>query len=161
VGPGRYRADASTNPLTTFAWEGQAGIPWNTPEGCYMDADGNGTVNNFDYVAVKLNWMRAHGTIKDAADPSFAMMEAYPNPFNPSTTIHYDVTEKSNVLLEVTNLEGKRVATLIEQTQEAGEYNTTFNASNLPVGAYMVTITTKGMESGVVFSKLVKVTLSK
>ncbi len=159
-GPGRYRADAKTNPLSTFAWEGQAGIPWNTDEGCYMDADGNGTVNNFDYVVMKVNWMRTHGTPKDEA-PSFTMLEAWPNPFNPSTTIHYDVTERSDVLVTMTNLEGQTVATLQQGTQEAGDYRIPFTANGLSSGVYMVSITTRGHESGVEFSRMIKVTLNK
>jgi hypothetical protein len=160
VGPSRY-ISAATNPLAYMEWSPQAGIPWDTPEGCYMDADGNGLVNNFDYVALKLNWMKSHGTPKESADMSFAMLEVYPNPFNPTATVHYDVTEKSDVVIEVQNMQGMRVAVLCQQTQEAGEYRIPFNASNLASGTYMISITAKGQESGVVFNKVVKATLSK
>ena len=62
-GPARFRHDAATNPMTYLEWGEQPGIPWQTPEGCYMDSDGNGVVNNFDYIAIKLNWGRTHGVI--------------------------------------------------------------------------------------------------
>ena len=160
VGPARYIASL-TNPLSYMEWVSQAGIPWDTPEGCYMDTDGNGYINNFDYVALKLNWMRSHTVIKSAEDMSFAMLEVYPNPFNPSTTVHYDVTERSDVSIEVQSIDGRQVAVLCQQTQDAGEYRIPFNAGSLPSGTYMVSITTKGLESGVVFNKTVKATLSK
>ena len=110
-GPARYRADYLTNPMTYFTWEGQAGAPWQTADGCYMDADGNGTVNNWDLLPVKTNFLRTHGLTPKAEDGalagSFGLAQNYPNPFNPSTTLQYAVPEKSTVKITVTDMIGR------------------------------------------------------
>ncbi len=61
----------------------------------------------------------------------------YPNPFNPSTTISYELKEEAKVLLSVWNIVGQRVATLVDKTMEAGEHTASWNASNMPSGIYI------------------------
>ena len=80
--------------LAYLEWRGQPSAPWNTPDGCYKDTDGNGVINNFDYIAIKLNWMKNNTPISAKPDAgfsavSFDMDQNYPNPFNPTTTIRY------------------------------------------------------------------------
>ncbi len=67
---------------------------------------------------------------------SFALEQNYPNPFNPSTNIRYSVPETGQVKLAVYNLVGEEVAVLVNDVLEAGFYEITFNASNLPSGTY-------------------------
>jgi hypothetical protein len=64
----------------------------------------------------------------------------FPNPFNPSTTILFDLPEASFVRLRVFNLLGRTVATLVEQQVAAGRHAVTFDASNLPSGVYLYRI---------------------
>ena len=167
-GPARYRADAESNPYTYLAWEPQASAPWATPEGCYMDTDGNGTVNNLDYIAMKLNWTKVTpwftGSPKSdkAAGPDrFDMDQNYPNPFNPATTIRFAVPEASHVHLVVTDAVGRQVAELQNGRLEGGVHSVTFDASSLASGAYIATITMTGLESSLTFSKTIKMALSK
>lgn len=62
----------------------------------------------------------------------------YPNPFNPSTTIAYGVPETGEVTLEVFDVLGRKVATLLnEERKTAGRYTLNFNASNLASGMYI------------------------
>jgi len=166
-GPVRYQADAEINPFTYLEWKPQAAAPWQTPEGCYMDTDGNGVVNNLDYIAQKLNWSKTTpwygGTPKaDYSGPSSFMMDQnYPNPFNPVTTIRYHAPEASHVRLVVTDALGRQVATLVDGRLEAGLHETSFDGAQLSSGTYIATISMTGIESGATFSKTIKMVLNK
>ncbi len=71
--------------------------------------------------------------------PSAVELEQnYPNPFNPSTTIQYGVPESGKVTLEVFDVMGRKVATLVHgETKSAGRYAVQFNASQLASGMYI------------------------
>ncbi|MFZ1731548.1 MAG: T9SS type A sorting domain-containing protein [Bacteroidota bacterium] len=165
-GPARYRADAATNPLTYYTWEAQPAIPWQTPMGCYMDADGNGIINNFDYIVIKMNWFRSSGLISPKQNQAgstitFDLGQNYPNPFNPSTTLDYSVPERSDVLLSVYDMHGREVARLVNSEKASGMHSATFTAQDLPSGQYLARIYITGLESGMTFTRTIKMTLSK
>ncbi|MEQ9309336.1 MAG: FG-GAP-like repeat-containing protein [Balneolaceae bacterium] len=66
------------------------------------------------------------------------LQQNYPNPFNPSSIIQFGVPNTSKVRLEVYDLLGRKVATLINgESRIAGRYNVQFNASNLASGLYI------------------------
>ncbi len=69
--------------------------------------------------------------------PSFVYSEAYPNPFNPSTVIAYDLPKSADVDLAVYDLTGREVARLVNGRREAGYYRVVFDASRLPSGIYL------------------------
>lgn len=73
----------------------------------------------------------------------FQLEQNYPNPFNPSTNISYRIFENSSVLLTVYDMLGKKVATLVNEIQQPGEYNIRFNAAEyLSGGFYFYTMQT-------------------
>jgi hypothetical protein len=75
--------------------------------------------------------------VRDERVPkSFTLYQSYPNPFNPSTTIDYDITAEIFVSLKIYNVLGQEVGTLVHQQQRAGSYSVTFDASHLPSGVY-------------------------
>ncbi len=62
----------------------------------------------------------------------------YPNPFTPSTTIKFGLTEDTRVSLKIYNLPGEEVAVLItNQTMNAGQHSKSFNADKLASGTYI------------------------
>jgi uncharacterized protein (DUF362 family) len=67
----------------------------------------------------------------------FVLENNYPNPFNPSTVISYQLSVDSKVSLKVYDILGKEVATLVNEEQKTGEYKVNFNAINLSSGIYL------------------------
>lgn len=68
----------------------------------------------------------------------YALYPAFPNPFNPTTTIKYDLPKVSFVELKIFDILGKQVGDLISDQKSAGRYNYIFNGSNLASGLYFV-----------------------
>ncbi|MDH4071037.1 MAG: T9SS type A sorting domain-containing protein [Ignavibacteria bacterium] len=80
----------------------------------------------------------------------------YPNPFNPSTTISYALSQNGFVSLKVYNMLGQVVASLVDQNQAAGSHTVTFNASNLPSGIYIYDLNVNGQSIARAKALLVK-----
>lgn len=75
----------------------------------------------------------------------FTLEQNHPNPFNPTTSIRYELTSETHVSLKVYDLIGREITTLVEETQPAGEYTVEFDASkysNLTSGIYFYKLTT-------------------
>jgi len=79
----------------------------------------------------------------------FVLNQNYPNPFNPSTTIRYTVpnvtlngVEGTRVQLKVYDVLGNEVATLVNEEKPAGNYEISFNASQLSSGIYFYKLQT-------------------
>ncbi len=73
---------------------------------------------------------------------SYKLNQNYPNPFNPTTNIKYDLPEASRVVLNIYNIIGQQVASLVNGTIEAGFHSVTFDGSNLPSGTYIYRLQT-------------------
>ncbi len=73
---------------------------------------------------------------------SFDLAQNYPNPFNPSTSIRFSIPEEGFVTLKVFNIIGQEVATLVNEVKTTGNYEVSFDASQLTSGIYFYTINT-------------------
>ncbi len=72
----------------------------------------------------------------------YVLMQNFPNPFNPATTIRYGLPHRSPVSLSLFNTLGQRVATLVQGEEEMGFHEVRFNAAGLSSGVYFYTLTT-------------------
>jgi hypothetical protein len=70
----------------------------------------------------------------------FFLYQNYPNPFNPATNIKFDLPKAGNVKLNVYDITGKVVSTLVDDNMNAGSYSYDFNASELSSGIYFYKI---------------------
>jgi hypothetical protein len=90
----------------------------------------------------------------------FALHQNYPNPFNPVTTIAYDVPEMTSVRVDIYNILGQQVRTLINRSHEPGYYRIQWDGTNdygevLPSGMYIYSIQASG------FTRVKKLVLMK
>jgi hypothetical protein len=75
----------------------------------------------------------------------FTLHQNHPNPFNPGTTITYQVAGRDAVSLRVYDLLGREVATLVNGVQSPGRHSVRLEAGHLPSGVYIYRLQTKGM----------------
>jgi uncharacterized protein YaiE (UPF0345 family) len=94
---------------------------------------GRGQFINKEYK--KLTLERIH---RDEAILETSIAHNYPNPFNPSTTIRYRIAQQSEVVMDVFDVAGRRVARLVNSVQEPGEYFVQFDGSALASGVYFL-----------------------
>jgi hypothetical protein len=80
-----------------------------------------------------------HGNIP----ASFWLIQNYPNPFNSETTIKFNLQKRGNVKLEIYDILGSRVATVLDENREAGSYAVNWNANGMASGVYYYKLTTK------------------
>lgn len=83
---------------------------------------------------------------------NFALHQNWPNPFNPVTTITYDLFAAGRVSLKIYSLLGAEIATLVDEAQGPGRHGVEFVASALPSGVYLCRLRT---ETGTAMSKMV------
>ena len=125
------------------------------------------TDNNGNWVISTTSTPGTDNIITDVADRSIIKhsfnLSAYPNPFNPTTTIKYEIPDQARndnslVTLKIYDILGKEVTTLLNEKQKSGSYNIEWNASNsqgreLTSGIYFVNI------NGEFFNKTIKLLL--
>jgi hypothetical protein len=89
------------------------------------------------------------------------MHGSYPNPFNPSTTINFDLPEPSHISLVVYDVLGRKVAELENGMKEAGYHSTTWNANKVASGIYFARFTATNVRGNVKLAKVSKLILNK
>jgi len=89
-------------------------------------------------------WAIVGGTIMtDVPDtPSYQnfLFQNSPNPFNPSTSIRFNLQNEEQTRIEIYDLKGRRVAVLLDETVAAGEHSVVFRPENLASGVYLLTL---------------------
>ena len=93
--------------------------------------------------------------LSDLMPTEFAIEQNFPNPFNPTTKIKYQIHTASHVILKIFDILGKEIKTLVSEEKQAGYYNVEFDGSRLSSGVYFCRLITKD------FSKTIKMLLTK
>jgi len=88
-------------------------------------------------IALAHPYMMMYRDADGAIPTAFSLERNYPNPFNPTTTVTFNMAEERNVRLVVYNALGMEVAELVDDILGAGRYTVTFDASALPSGSYL------------------------
>jgi hypothetical protein len=101
--------------------------------------------NNSDIYLQNVNPDGTLGPYQTAIDENnrnlpakFALISAYPNPFNATTTISYNLSAAGSVTLDIYDLLGRKVANLVNEYQTPGEYGITWHADKVSSGVYFV-----------------------
>lgn len=75
---------------------------------------------------------------------SYELSQNFPNPFNPTTTINYSVSKSGIIIINVYDLLGSKVKTLVNEEKSAGNYSVKFNGASLPSGVYIYLLQADG-----------------
>jgi len=87
---------------------------------------------------------------------SYFLEQNFPNPFNPSTIINYELRIRNFVMLKVYDIAGREVATLVNEIMPAGKHAVEFNAIGLSSGVYFYSLSIGGKQMAVKRMALVK-----
>jgi hypothetical protein len=82
--------------------------------------------------------------LPEGVPSQYNLGQNYPNPFNPSTRITYALPQESQVMVEVFDIVGRKVATLVNEKQSSGTHTVEFNAAGFSSGVYFYTMVTGG-----------------
>lgn len=109
------------------------------------DVHGNygGYGDDFEPIFRSVTLVRSAGTSVDELSGlprEFNLQQNYPNPFNPTTNISFALPNKSMVTLEIFDMLGRKVATLVDKQMNAGVHNVNFDASQYASGMYVYRI---------------------
>lgn len=147
---------------TNFAWISAGAIPYRTTNnGSAWTSQTvypiSGTFNHIAFVDTSYGWgVTSNGEVtryrpagatavdddgKNIVPQEFALLQNYPNPFNPTTKIVYRVGSQQPVELGVFDVLGRKIATLVSEVKQAGEYAIAFDAAKLSSGVYYYRLT--------------------
>ena len=132
------------DPIAANAYPGQIGIMHDSPvttNPFFMPITGEGTLDVGDHNAGELN--------------TYKLAQNQPNPFNPTTTINFNIASASQVELVVYNVLGKEIARLVDGELSAGQHDIVFDASAMSSGIYFYRMTSGD------FSEMKKMILMK
>jgi hypothetical protein len=142
---GNYRLSGKVGVYPDEAWD-ESSFPFDksgdSDDHAFIPWPVAGAPNPFDRID------KGVSTMPDKTE----LVGVYPNPFNPSTVIGYQLSAVSHVNLTVYDITGREVATLVDRLEDAGSHEVTFDASHLASGVYLYRMT---VNENVIDGKLV------
>jgi hypothetical protein len=95
----------------------------------------------YKLTTVKISQTTGIQSVSNIIINKFKLSQNYPNPFNPSTIIRFQIKDSRFVTLKIYDILGKEIETLVNEKLGAGEYESTFDGSNLSSGIYFYRLT--------------------
>ena len=92
--------------------------------------------NNFGWAPVVSLGTPTRLESSSTTPQQFVLHQAYPNPFNPSTTIRFDLNVKAHTSIKIYNIRGQEIVILTNEVYAAGSHQVQFNAFGLASGLY-------------------------
>ena len=141
--PNVFSTNAQLQPDSTFHFqvcdgEWNIAVPFYEPGYTVIPSDTILTVSNEDssYYVEFVYYLASDVEAENHIPEKFSLDQNYPNPFNPKTTIHYSLPSAGEVELNVYNILGQKVATLVSEKKAAGSYKVQWDASGFASGVY-------------------------
>jgi hypothetical protein len=97
----------------------------------------------------------------DLTAKDYFIEQNFPNPFNPSTSVRFNLPEESRVSVQIINSLGEVIANLIDEIRPSGIHSQTWNAVNAASGIYFIRINAQSVVSNKTFSQTIKTVLMK
>jgi Secretion system C-terminal sorting domain len=111
--------------------------------GTFVNGQGNGK-SLAQYVNIRVSFFIDYiNPISTEVPLTTKLFDNYPNPFNPTTKIKFDLSKSSDIKLIVYDLSGREVNRIANGFTKAGKYDVDFNGSDLPSGVYFCRLTTE------------------
>jgi uncharacterized delta-60 repeat protein len=149
---------AVTKDIYTIKYKSDGSVDWSVfydnsentgdePVGIGLDNSGGVYVagsSKLAFLALKYGQPTDVKEIPSSVPDSYSLNQNFPNPFNPSTVIGWEIASDTRVLLKVYDIVGREVATLVDKIQHPGKYEMIFDATGLPSGVYIYRLETDG-----------------
>jgi hypothetical protein len=141
---GRTFGDTGDKPVVGD-WDGNStvtiGVYRPATQYFWLDYDNNGAADRGFQIKKQPGLPKAEPS-DELRPTTFLLAPNYPNPFNVQTAISYTLPQPSRVRIDIYNILGQNVTTLIDAPQEAGEHQIIWNAGDQPTGMYFYRLTT-------------------
>ena len=114
----------------------------------YPPATGYEDFMNRVYVGIYSNDAGSGGTVavgdENISPNKFSLKQNYPNPFNPTTQIQFNLSHSGDVVLDLFDIRGAKIKTLVNKYHEAGAHEFTLDGASLASGVYFYSLTVNG-----------------
>lgn len=119
-----------------------SGVAVGDTERIFVTGSAIFTGSNTSYYTLRYSAFNGIEPISGEVPTSFSLMQNFPNPFNPSTAIRFDIPKASFVSIVVYDIMGREVEVLANENARAGKYEVKWNASVYSSGIYFYTLRT-------------------
>jgi len=122
---------------------------------------GGSEENNSAWSEARYFTVHSVGIVVDESESAPVLKQNWPNPFNPSTNISFNISKNSFVKLVIYDILGREVANLVNKQLQQGSYSELFNASALPSGVYIYRLEAVPYDGSSSFTQIKRMVLVK